>query len=389
MGNATVIVLDSVGIGALPDADQYGDQGAATLQHLCETVKKVDLPHLQSLGLGKIAPLKGFSSSAKIRGAYGKLASKTAGKDSVAGHWELMGIWLEKPLAVFPNGFPKELMKEFEQKTGHGWLGNYAASGTEIIKQLGQEHIKTKKPIVYTSADSVFQIAAHEEIIPLDELYRICEISRKICDRYLIGRVIARPFITEKGEFKRTAARKDYSIKPPKKTALNYLSEHKVHTVGIGKIDDLFAGSGLNEKLHSHGNAECIATTIQEMGSKKNSFIFTNLVDFDMLYGHRRDCEGYYKALKEFDEALPRIFEKMQGDDLLMISADHGNDPAFKGSDHTREYVPILAYQKNMKHGIPLGICDTFSDVGKTVLEYFGAKGDIHGKSFLEKLQAR
>lgn len=386
MPNSILIVLDSVGIGALPDANQYGDAGAATLQHVCEAVKNVDLPHLQSLGLGKVAHLVGFTDG-KIEGAYGKMASQTKGKDSIAGHWELMGVWLEKPLAVFPQGFPKKLMNEFEKNAGCGFLGNVAASGTEIIRQLGEEHIRTKKPIVYTSADSVFQIAANEEIIPLQELYRICEAARKICDPYHIGRVIARPFITEKGEFKRTAGRKDFCMKPPQKTALNYLADQKVHTVGIGKIDDLFAGSGLIEKVHSHGNPECIDATIQEMGRKKNSFIFTNLVDFDMLYGHRRDAAGYSRCLKEFDDALPQIMAKMQSDDLLMISADHGNDPTFQGSDHTREYVPILAYQKNMKKGITLGVRETFSDVGKTVLEFFNMKGEIRGKSFLNFLK--
>ncbi len=387
MNNVVVIVLDSVGIGALPDADEYGDKKAATLQHLLEEHPNPHLPNLEKLGLGKIEPLKGIKADIKTIGAYGKLASLTKGKDTIAGHWELMGIILEKPFATFTHmGFPKELMDEFTKKTGYEYLGNVAESGTEIIKRLGKEHLKTKKLIVYTSSDSVFQIAASEEIIPLEELYRVCEETRKICNKYLIGRIIARPFISTKEGFVRTKNRKDFSMKPLKKTALNYLLEKDITTIGIGKIDDIFAGYGLKIKNHSHGNKECIDSTIEEMKKNDNAFIFTNLVDFDMLYGHRRDALGYYNCLKDFDRSLPKFYEALDDNDLLMIAADHGNDPTYRGTDHTREYIPLLAYQKTMKRDLNLNVGLTFANVGKTVLDYYNIKAPIPGDSFLKKL---
>lgn len=387
MNNTAVIVLDSVGIGALEDAEEYGDKNAATLQHLLEKHPNPCLPNLERLGLGKIEALKGLKADINTIGAYGKLASKTKGKDTIAGHWELMGLILEKPFALFTKtGFPKTLLDEFTKKTGYGYLGNVAESGTEIIKRLGKEHLKTKKLIVYTSSDSVFQIAAHEELIPLEELYRVCAETRKICDKYMIGRVIARPFIFAKDGFIRTSNRRDFAMKPPKKTALNYLMEKNILTIGIGKIDDIFAGYGLNKKIHSHGNKECTDSTIEAIKNNENAFIFTNLVDFDMLYGHRRDCLGYYNCLKEFDEALPEIYNALNDNDLLIITADHGNDPTYKGTDHTREYVPLLAYKKTMKSCRSLNIGSTFADVGKTVLDYYKIQNSLPGESFLKKI---
>ncbi len=387
MGNAIVLVLDSVGIGEAPDAKEYGDVGSATLPHLMQAVVKVDLPHLQALGLGKIVPLKGFDPHAKIRGGYGKLRECTKGKDTVAGHWEMMGVHLQKPFALYKEGFPSEIMDAFVKKSGHEWIGNIAESGTEVLQRLGDEHMKTKKLIVYTSADSVFQIAAHEKIVSINELYRVCEIARKICNEYQIGRVIARPFTGSSGAFIRTPNRKDFAMKPPKKTALNYLQEAGIHTVGIGKIGDIFAGSGLDAILPSHGNKDCYKETLEQMKMNQNALIFTNLVDFDMLYGHRRDPAGYYQCLKDFDNELPNYFELMKEDDLLIICADHGNDPTFKGTDHTREYSPLLAYQPSMKVGVNLGTRKTFSDTGKTVLDYFGVHVDLPGESFLKELK--
>lgn len=387
MGNVISIVLDSVGIGENPDASEYGDQGAATLPHIMEAVKEVDLPNFQKLGLGKIVPMKGFDENASIQGGYGKLKECTKGKDTVAGHWEMMGIHLKKPFALYPDGFPDEIMDQFKKETGHDYIGNVAESGTEIIKRLGNEHIKTKKLIVYTSGDSVFQIAAHDSVIDEKELYRVCTIARKICDTYQIGRVIARPFSTIDGKFKRTADRKDFSMLPPSKTAINLLQDAKIRTVGVGKIGDIFANSGLDVHIPSHGNPDCTKETLKQMKECKNAFIFTNLVDFDMLYGHRRDPEGYYRCLKEFDNSLPDYFDLMGEEDLLMISADHGNDPTFKGTDHTREYSLLLAYQPKMRGGIDLGTRETFSDIGKTALDYFKVANALPGKSFLNLLR--
>lgn len=387
MNNFTVIVLDSVGIGAAKDASLYGDEGAATLQHLLKIYPNPKLPNLEKLGLGKIEPLHGINPNIHSIGGYGKMESQTKGKDTIAGHWELMGLILEKPFKTFTKtGFPKELLDEFRKETGYKWIGNVAESGTEIIKRLGKEHMETKKLIIYTSSDSVFQIAAHEKIISIKELYRICEITRKICDKYAIGRVIARPFITTDNKFIRTENRKDFSMLPTKKTALNYLMDQNITTVGIGKIDNIFASNGIKIKDHSHGNPNCIKATIDAMKNQNNSFIFTNLVDFDMLYGHRRDPLGYYNCLEEFDNYLPKIINAMDKDEILIITADHGNDPTYKGSDHTREYVPLLALRKSMTTSVNLKVRKTFADVGKTLLDYYKIKASLLGVSFLQEL---
>lgn len=386
MTNIALIVLDSVGIGALPDAAEYGDKDAATLQHICENVPKIEWPNLENLGLGKIDDLKGLSSSTQVKGAHGKLDSQTIGKDTTTGHWELMGIVLDKALKTFPDGFPPEITEEFKKLTGHDFIGNYPSSGTEIIKKLGKEHQETKKLIVYTSADSVLQIAAHEETIPLEELYRVCEITRGICEKQNIARAIARPFIDENGAYVRTKNRKDFSIPPPGKTALNYLQDAGIETIGIGKIDDIFAGSGLTQKIHSKGNPACIRSTIEALRSNSGSFIFINLVDFDMLYGHRRDVNGYYQCIKDFDQALPDIIEALNDEDIMMITADHGCDPCFTGTDHTREYAPLLVYSKHLSHEIDLGTRESYADVGKTITDFFKTEAPIPGESFLKSI---
>jgi phosphopentomutase len=387
MKNVIVLVLDGVGIGEAPDAYKYGDENSASIQHTLEVHHHTDLKNLEKLGLGKITPLYQMNPNIEAIGAYGKLASKTLGKDTIVGHWELMGLIIDKPFQTFPNGFSKKMLDEFSRLTGYGYLGNSAESGTEIIKRLGDEHIKTKKLIVYTSADSVFQIASDENTIPLKELYRVCEITRKICDKYMIGRVIARPFIKTKKGFERTVNRKDFSSKPFKKTALNYLEENNILTIGIGKIPDIFQNYGIKEKIPVHGNPDCTKATLDCLKNRKNSFIFTNLVDTDMLYGHRRDPQGYYQCLKEFDESLSEYFKIMDDSDLLIIVADHGNDPTFKGSDHTREYIPLIVYSKSMKKNIDLNTGDTFADVGKTVLDFFKVTSPLPGQSFLNKLK--
>lgn len=297
-----------------------------------------------------------------------------------------MGIILERPFPTFPEGFPKDMMDRFTKESGFGYLGNYPASGTEIIKRLGQEHLTTGKLIVYTSSDSVFQIAAHEKRVPLNELYRACEVARSICDDVGISRVIARPFVSEGGNFVRTTNRKDFSMKPPQKTALDFLLEAGVKTIGIGKIDDIFAGVGLSRTLHSKGNPACIEDTIRVMKEEQNAFIFSNLVDFDMLYGHRRDPQGYYSCLKEFDDALPNIVSAMNEKDVLIISADHGNDPCLRGTDHTREYVPMMIFHKGIVEGKSLGTGSSFANIGKTILVYFGVDAPIFGTSYLKQL---
>jgi len=385
MGNVVILVLDSVGIGALPDAKDYGDEGAATLPHIFEKVPNASLPNMEKLGLGKITPMKNVSSTIDVEAAYGKLTSKTIGKDTIAGHWEMMGVILDKPFATFEK-FPQELMDRFVNETGVGYLGNVKASGTEIIQKLGDEHIKTKKPIVYTSADSVFQIAACESIMPIDELYRICEIARNICDDYNIGRVIARPFIKEGDKFVRTKSRKDFSICPPRKTALNFAFDEGVHTVGIGKIDDIFGGSGIDTKLHSKGDAECLKSTLAQMHQCKDSIIFTNLVDADMLYGHRRDPVGYYKCLLAIDNALPHLEKALGNEGMIIITADHGNDPTYRGTDHTREYAPLLIYSPKLKKDVDLNTGATFANIGKTILDYYKIPNDLPGESFLDQI---
>jgi len=389
MRQLVLIVLDSAGVGAMPDAARYQDEGANTILNIARKRGYLNLPNLSRLGLGYILHdfVQGIGRDETPLGSYGIMNEKSPGKDTTTGHWELSGIILKEPFATFPNGFDRDVIEEFSRRTGRGVLGNKAASGTEIIKELGAEHMRTGKWIVYTSADSVFQIAAHEEVIPLEELYRGCQIAREICDRLNIGRVIARPFIGEVGNFKRTYNRRDFSMAPPGDTALDILSRAGIEVTGIGKIYDIFAGRGVSESVHTDGNEDGIEKTVQ-MIEKKRGLIFVNLVDYDMVYGHRRDVEGYARALEYFDSNLSRIMERIDNESALIITADHGCDPTFtRHTDHTRERVPLLVYSPSLKKGVFLGMRDTFADVGATVLEWFGMKEIVAGRSFLSELR--
>jgi len=380
------VVLDGVGIGALPDAPAYGDATANTLANVSIAVGGLNLPNLQRLGLGNIAPVEGVPPASVPEGCYGKMAEQSAGKDSTTGHWEIAGLVTERPFPLYPNGFPEDLLTAFLRATGHkGYLGNKPASGTQIIEELGDEHRRTGYPILYTSGDSVFQIAAHEEIIKLEELYRLCSIAREriLVGDHRVGRVIARPFIGTSGAYVRTGNRRDYSVAPPSSTVLDLLTERNIPTVSIGKVDDLFAGRGLTEKIHTKSNEEGIERIVQYSTSHSLGLIFANLVDFDMLYGHRQDPSGFARALEAFDSAVPRIIECLGHDDLLILTADHGNDPTDASTDHTREFVPLLTYRRNGKRGIDLGTRDSFADAGKTVAEFFEVPAnELAGRSF-------
>lgn len=387
MNNFFVIVLDGVGIGELPDASKYNDQGSNTLANMANKINGLKLPNLEKLGLGKIAPIKGIDSNIEPLASYGKMIEQSVGKDSTTGHWELGGIITTKEFPVFPNGFPNEIIDKFISETGvNGILGNYAASGTQIIEELGEEHVKTGFPIVYTSADSVFQIAAHEEIIPLEKLYEICKITREkvMIDENEVGRIIARPFITIDGKFTRTTNRKDFSVNPPKWTILNHLENSNIETVAIGKVNDLFNYYGIKNQLKTKSNNEGIDKIIFAAKNFSNSFIFANLVDFDVYYGHRNDAEGFYIALQEFDKRLPEIISSIDENDFLILTADHGNDPTDISTDHTREHVPLLFYNK-LRKGKNLGVRNTFADVAQTVAHFFNVNNDLKGKSFLNE----
>jgi phosphopentomutase len=385
MNNIFVIVLDGVGIGELPDAANYGDAGSDTLCNIAEAVGGLNLPNLEKMGLGNIKPIKGVSTVQFPLASYGKLKEVSKGKDSTTGHWELGGLLVDTDFSYFPNGFPENIMRDFLLKTGlRGYLGNKAASGTEIIKELGEEHVKTGFPIVYTSADSVFQIAAHEEIIPLDRLYEICSITREqvLIPPLVIGRVIARPFIGQVNNFSRTRNRKDFSLNPPEKTVLNILNENGIDTIAIGKINDLFNYNGIKYNVKSKSNEEGSQLLLEYSTKVSNSFIFTNLVDFDVYYSHRNDPEGFANKLKEFDDFLPSFLEKLDETDRLIITADHGNDPTTPSTDHSREFVPLLYHCKN-RTGKNLGTRETFADVGKTVADFFKVENQLKGTSFL------
>lgn len=381
-----IIVLDGFGVGALPDAKDYGDEGANTLLHIAETAGGLSLPNFESLGLGNLGEFRGLAKRENCIGSYGRMTEQSKGKDSISGHWEIAGLRLDKPFPVYPRGFPPELMDEFKARTGREALGNVAASGTEIIDRLGEAHMKTGQPIVYTSVDSVFQIAAHVDVIPLPELYDICRAAREmLCGEHAVGRVIARPFKGVPGRFRRTIDRKDFSISPTGDTLLDKAKAAGLPVVGIGKIEDLFAGRGLTEAVHTAGNTDGMARTLDAAKRITHGIIFTNLVDFDMLYGHRNDAIGYYKALVEFDNWLPRMMGRMRPGDLLFITGDHGTDPGLSGTDHTREYVPLLVYGPGIKGGVNLGTRECFSDLGATAAETLGIKID-RGESFLSLL---
>jgi phosphopentomutase len=381
-----IIVLDGFGVGALPDAKEYGDEGANTLLHVAEAAGGLSLPNFEALGLGNLGDFKGLAKRDDCVGSYGRMAEQSKGKDSVSGHWEIAGLKLDKPFPVYPQGFPPELMDEFKIRTGRQALGNVTASGTEIIDRLGEAHLETGRPIVYTSADSVFQIAAHVDVIPLPELYGICQAARDMLrGEHAVGRVIARPFTGQPGRFRRTTDRKDFSITPTGETLLDKAKAAGLPVVGIGKIEDLFAGRGLTEAIHTAGNMDGLNRTVDAAGRITRGIIFTNLVDFDMLYGHRNDAAGYYKALVEFDGWLPRMMIAMRPGDLLFITGDHGTDPGTSGTDHTREYVPLLVYGPGIKGGVNLGTRESFSDLGATVAEALKVKID-RGESFLKSL---
>jgi phosphopentomutase len=381
-----LIVLDSLGMGEMPDAAAWGDAGADTLGHICES-REVSLPNLRSWGLGNVRALAGVPPVESPRGSYGRCALRSNGKDTTTGHWEMAGIILEKAFPTYPQGFPAEVIDRFVSETRvPGILGNYPASGTEIIKELGEEHVRTGRPIVYTSADSVFQIAAHEGVIPVARLYELCEAARNILrGEHEVGRVIARPFVGEPGAFKRTENRHDYAVPPPREMLLPVLSGAGLDVVAVGKISSIYDASGVTRELPGKNNDQSIDETIRALEEDSRGLVFSNLVDFDMLYGHRRDVEGYARALEHFDARLPEIEGAMREDDLLVITADHGNDPTYRGTDHTREYAPLLVYGRRARAGVNLGDRGSLSDIGQTVADNFGLRLGA-GESFLGEI---
>jgi phosphopentomutase len=381
-----LIVLDGAGIGAMPDAPEWGDAGSDTFGHILES-RTVQLPNLQRYGLGNIRPLRDLPALDHPVGSYGRCALRSNGKDTTTGHWEIAGIILKQAFPTYPNGFPATVIDRFVRETDvPGILGNIPASGTEIIKHLGEEHVKTRKPIVYTSADSVFQIAAHEEVIPLDRLYEICEIARGILEgEHKVGRVIARPFLGQPGAFYRTENRHDYAVPPPRENLLPALNDEGLDVVCIGKIASIYDSVGVTKDLTAKNNEQSIDQTIVALKEDSHGLIFSNLVDFDMLYGHRRDTEGYARALEHFDRRLPEIEVAMRDDDLMIITSDHGNDPTFPGTDHTREYSPLLVYSRTAQPGLNLGTRESLADIGQTVAANFNLKLTA-GTSFLEQL---
>ena len=382
-----VIVIDSAGIGELEDAADYGDEGSNTIGNIARQVP-LQLSTLRQLGLDRLVDLGGPAPVKPPRGAYGRMAETSAGKDSVTGHWEMMGIVLDRAFPVFPNGFPKEMIAEFEKRIGRGTLGNYAASGTQVIEDLGPEHMKTGKPIVYTSADSVFQIAAHEDVIPIDEQYRINGIGFDVAvGGYGLGRVIARPFVGQPGSFTRTSNRRDFAMPPTAETVLDRLTASGTVTVAIGKINDLFAGRGITRSVHTTSDDEGMDVIGRELETTKNGLIFANLVDFDTVYGHRNDVRGYAANLERFDGRLRHLLPRLREDDLLVITADHGNDPTTPSTDHSREHVPVLASGPRVNNDVALGTRKTFADLGQTIADNFGVGRMPHGTSFLPLLK--
>lgn len=382
-----LVVLDSVGIGEMPDASKYGDVGSDTLGNVSKAVGGLSLPNIEKLGLGNIDGVKNISKCENPIGSFGKCAELSIGKDTVTGHWEIAGVVLEEPLNTYPEGFSEDIIKEFESKIGRKIIGNKVASGTEIIKELGEEHIKTGSPIVYTSADSVFQIAAHEDVISLDELYNMCQIARKMfVGEKAIGRIIARPFIGEPGQFTRTSNRRDFALDPFDKTILEYIKEKEISVMAVGKIEDIYNKKGITDAVHIKNNMDGIDKTLQYMKENKNGLIFTNLVDFDMLYGHRNDAVGYAKALVDVDNRIPEVISAMKEDDILILAADHGCDPTTESTDHSREYIPVILYGKRIKSGINIGTRKSFSDIGKTILDLLKIENNLYGDSFAKEI---
>ncbi|WP_282943140.1 phosphopentomutase [Paenibacillus sp. RC67] len=385
-----LIVMDSVGIGEAPDAAQFDDYDVDTLGHIARERGGLNMPNMAKLGLSNIQEIQGVSKAEKPLAYYTKMQEASSGKDTMTGHWEIMGLYIDTPFRVFPDGFPPELIARIEEKTGHKVIGNKPASGTEIIEELGEEHVKTGSLIVYTSADSVLQIAAHEDVVPLKELYEICEFCREITldDPYMLGRIIARPFIGEVGHFTRTANRHDYALKPFGPTAMNTLKDAGFDVIALGKISDIYDGEGVTQSIRTVSNMDGMDKLISLLDQSFTGLSFINLVDFDALFGHRRDPQGYGQALEEFDARLPEVFSKLNDEDLLIITADHGNDPTYRGTDHTREFVPLLVYSPSFAQGgKELPLRKTFADIGATVAENFGVALPEHGTSFLKELK--
>lgn len=382
------IVLDSVGVGELPDADRFGDSGSNTIGNTSEAVGGLEIPNMVKMGLGNIDGMKGVERCDKPVAAYGRLGELSNGKDTTIGHWEMAGIYTKEPFPVYPDGFPKEIIDEFIQKCGiDGVLCNAPASGTEVIARLGDEHMRTKKPIIYTSADSVFQIAAHEDIIPPEQLYKMCETARSILTgEHAVARVIARPFVGKSGEYKRTANRRDYSLKPSQDNILVRVKEAGLSVIGVGKIEDIFDGVGITQAKHTKDNQDGIDVTIDYIKQDNKGIIYTNLVEFDSVWGHRNDYRGYARGLKEFDERLPEIFEAMKPTDMLVITADHGCDPTTESTDHSREYVPLLVYGECIKAGVNLGTGRTFADIAQTIADILGVSATSIGVSRAEEI---
>ena len=385
MKNFIIVLLDGVGVGELPDANKFGDVGSSTLPNIAKAVNGLTLLNLQKLGIGNIVEIQGIEKVSSPLASFGKMNEKAPGKDSVSGHWEIAGLELDFDFPYYPDGFPKRILDKFLELTGYkGILGNKAASGTEIIIELGDEHKETGYPIIYTSADSVFQIAAHEDIIPLERLYEICEIAREkiFIDDDSIGRIIARPFIGNSGNYSRTTNRKDYALSPPSNTIMDLLKVEGIETFAIGKINDLFNHRGITQPVKSKSNEEGIEKLLQTIEQNNNSFIFVNLVDFDVYFGHRNDPDGFADALSYFDKRLPEILELLDDEDALIITADHGNDPTTLSTDHSREYIPLLYFSKG-KDGKDLGVRSTFADIGKSAATFFDIENNINGESFL------
>jgi phosphopentomutase len=382
-----LLVLDGVGVGEAPDAARYGDVGSNTLGNLARVQRGLFLPHLCNLGLGSITDIMGVRAVGRPMGCYGKMQELSMGKDTTTGHWELTGVAVEKPFPTYAQGFPHEILEAIEKRIGKKTLGNKAASGTGIIDELGEKHIKTGYPIIYTSADSVLQIAAHEDVIPLDELYKICEIAREVCiGEHAVGRIIARPFFGEPGGFTRTPGRRDFSLLPPRKTVLDHMAASGLEVWAVGKIEDIFANQGITKSEHTTDNRSGMMFTISLLEEAFSGLVFTNLVDFDSKYGHRNDPEGFAKALEEFDGMLPQLLNKLTDQDMLIIVADHGCDPTTESTDHSREYVPLLVYGPALKSGVNLGVRETFADVAATIAEIFSVPRPSIGSSFLTEV---
>jgi len=382
-----VIVLDSVGVGELPDAAEYGDIGSNTVGNIVRVSGGIDVPHLNGLGMGKIDGIDYLPVPQNIEGSYGRMAEVSKGKDTITGHWEIAGLQLKYPFPTYPQGFSKDILEKFEKLTGRGVLANCVASGTEIIKEYGEEHMKTGRLIIYTSADSVFQIAAHEDIVPIDELYRICQIARDMLQgESMVGRVIARPFLGQPGNFARTTNRRDFAAEPTSDTILDKMKQKGLDVIAVGKIEDIFSKKGITEAEHTKSNMNGVDVTLEYMKKQNKGIIFTNLVDFDMLFGHRNNVEGYKQALEEFDKRLPEIMSSMRADDLLIITADHGCDPTTSSTDHSREYIPVVLYGQNIKKDVNIGTRKTFSDLASTIADIFGIENVFPGESFLKAI---